>query len=154
MLNFLLNLSFKKKNFLGQISKMCNFFSENSPENRYYRTFQHRAKLSFCLKNRKLDKKHKDSINFSMLKRGSVSVLTRQKISLANKGRKKTEKVCQKIKSSLKNRRLTKHHKKKIKEKLTGKNNPMFGKKHSKNTKRKISNKLIQKKDKIERKGN
>jgi hypothetical protein len=104
-------------------------------------SFQNRAKLSISLKNRKLSGIHKESIKFSRRKKKkrSMSMLTRQKISLAHKGKKTKESTKKRISDSLKKRFLSKKYKRSLNIKLSGKKNPMFGKKHSIFTKRKIS---------------
>lgn len=68
---------------------------------------------------------------------GSVSELTKQKISKKQKGRKLTEEHKQKLKGPKSN-----EHKQSLKENhadISGEKNPMYGKKHSKETKQKLS---------------
>lgn len=120
----------------------------------YVSSFQNRAKLSISLKNRRLSGIHKESIKFSMKKKKkrSMTIFTRQKISLGLKGKKKKESTKKKISDSLKKRFLSEKWKKSLKIQFNGKKNPMFGKKHSIFTKRKISmtirkNKKQKKKD-------
>ena len=107
------------------------------------RTFQHKAKISNALKNRFLEKKHRDSIDFSITKRDIITILTKQKISMANKGKKRNDTIRKKISMSLKYRSLSDAHRQNLKKKFSGMNNPMFGKRHSKKTKRRISQSLI-----------
>mmetsp|Transcript_15285 Transcript_15285/g.38876 ORF Transcript_15285/g.38876 Transcript_15285/m.38876 type:complete len:151 (-) Transcript_15285:2636-3088(-) len=149
MLSFFLSFPFSKKNFSLRNSQIYNFFSMNSSENRHYRTFQHKAKISFRLKSQQIEQKTEKFFFLSKISMDPGALFHRQKIIPVNKEERTVEQTGQKNKFSFKKRRLTKQHRNKIKQKLIGKNNPMFGRKHSKQTKRKISNKLIQKKKKI-----
>jgi len=109
-----------------------------------FKTFQHRAKLSLSLKKFKISDVYKNKITNTTKK--VMSLLIKKKISLANKGKKRTNDVKKKISLALSGRKISFEHKMKIKKKLSGKNNPRFGKKHSKISKRKISVSLSKKK--------
>lgn len=102
-------------------------------------TFQHRAKISSSLKDRKISQFHRESIEYSATERKSTTISTRQKISLANKHKKLTGKTKEKISDSMKGKNLSEEHVEKLKKKTKGDGNPMYGKKHSSLTKRKIS---------------
>jgi hypothetical protein len=65
---------------------------------------------------------------------------------LTRKKNKKQE-FQKKVTSSRLKKRLTTTHKNKIRKKQIGKDNSMFGRKHSKKTKRKISFKLLKRKE-------
>lgn len=62
----------------------------------------------------------------------------KEKIGKANKGKKRTEKQKLALRKAFKGRKLSEEHKKIISINNTGKGNPFYGKKHSKETKRKM----------------
>ena len=80
-------------------------------------------------------------------KRGELSPLFgrkfseehRQKISKALSKRKLSKETIARISQSKKGRKLSEEHRQKISEKTKGENNPFYGKSHSEETKRKIS---------------
>ena len=64
---------------------------------------------------------------------------TRKKLSKINKGRKFPKEFCEKISKSRIGIKLSQEHKDKISLKVAGKLNPMYGKTHSEEARRKIS---------------
>mmetsp|Transcript_5076 Transcript_5076/g.11283 ORF Transcript_5076/g.11283 Transcript_5076/m.11283 type:complete len:96 (+) Transcript_5076:245-532(+) len=90
--------------------------------------------------------KHKYNIINAVSNRGSMTLLTRKKISIGNRGKKRSTEIKKKISRSLTGRKLTFEHKLKLKNKLSGINNPRSSKTHSKNSKRKISMSMLKKK--------
>ena len=67
---------------------------------------------------------------------------TKQKIRLSSKGRKVSEETKQKIREKKKGRKFTEEHKQKIKENhadFKGENHPMYGKKHTEESRKKNS---------------
>jgi len=131
--NSYINLNVRKK-----IHKSCMMYLDQ--------TFQHRARLSliknFPPKFEERSKIHNHQRNIDK----SISQLTRKRISLSKKGKKMKKKVVLKIKNSLKGRKFSSIHKKNLKYSSIGIKNPMFGRLHSKMTKRKIGKKLMKKK--------
>lgn len=109
-------------------------------------TFQHRAKLSL-FKN--FSSTLENNLHVSRFQRKTdttVSQLTRKRISLSKKGEKKKKSVICKISKALKGRIFSHNHKKNIRLSVLGIKNPMFGRLHSKISKRKIGKKLLKKK--------
>lgn len=109
-------------------------------------TFQHRAKLSL-LKN--FSSSLENNLHVSRFQKKTdttVSQLTRKRISLSKKGKKKKKSVICKISKALKGRIFSHNHKKNIGLSVLGIKNPMFGRLHSKISKRKIGKKLLKKK--------
>jgi hypothetical protein len=149
MLNFIAFSKFDGKNSIFSNSCIDLNTKKNIHTNcRLYidQTFQHRARLSllksFSCNFEKRFKIHDHQRNVDK----SVSQLTRKRISLSKKGKKKKKKVVLKIKNSLKGRKFSSIHKKNIRHSLMGIKNPMFGRIHSKITKRRIGKKLLKKK--------
>lgn len=70
----------------------------------------------------------------------SYSFETRKKIGIGNKGKIITKECKEKISKALKGRIFSNEHKRNLSKALCGKNNGMYGKKHSIETKLKISN--------------
>jgi hypothetical protein len=69
----------------------------------------------------------------------------REKVSIKMRGVKRGEKWCENISKSKKNISIhTEDSKKKISDKTKGQNNPMFGKKHTKDAINKMSKKITQ----------
>lgn len=64
---------------------------------------------------------------------------TKQKISIANKGKVRTEKTKEKISESCKGRKFSEEHKRNLSVSKIGENNPNFGKKFSRETREKMS---------------
>jgi hypothetical protein len=113
-----------------------------------FKTFQHRAKISISLRGFKMDDIHKYNIINTTFNRGSMSTLTKKKISIGNKGKKRSTEIKKKISLALTGRKLSFEHKLKLKNKLSGINNPRYNKTHSKNSKRKISMSMLKRKKK------
>ena len=105
-----------------------------------------KQKISNSLKGRTSPMKGK----ISKLKGVSLSDEHREKISKSNKGRKVSIETRQKISNSLKGHYVSNETKQKMsiksKGRLLGKNHPMFGKHHTEETKRKISESLKRRK--------
>jgi len=111
----------------------------------YEHTFQHRAKISIIVKKIKL---LNTTIKLTNHLKGSklpISQLTRKKIGLSKKGKKKGCNITFKISNSLRGRFFSEKHKNNLKKALSGVKNPMFGRFHSKHVKRRISKGLIKK---------
>jgi NUMOD3 motif len=66
-----------------------------------------------------------------------------KKISRALKGRSFSEERKKKINEALRGRMLSEEHKNKLRARLSGPNNPMFGRSFSENTRAKISNAMV-----------
>jgi|Transcript_40641 hypothetical protein len=111
----------------------------------YDHTFQHRAKISILVKKFKFLtttlKLTSNVINSKL----PISQLTRKKISLSKKGKKRGGGIAFKISNSLRGRFFSDKHKNNLKRALSGFKNPMFGRFHSKYVKRRISKGLIKK---------
>ena len=114
-----------------------------------FKTFQHRAKISLSMKGNIKSDLHKKKIIIAHANKGVMTLLTKKKISIANKGKKKSNDFKKKISLALTGRQLSSEHKSKLTYKLSGNKNPRFGKKHSKTWKRKISMSIINKNSKI-----
>ena len=74
-------------------------------------------------------------------KRQPVSVETREKLRIANIGKKHSEEHKEKISKSLKGRVFSNEHKEKIRETQIGEKNSFFGKTHTEEARKKMSHK-------------
>jgi hypothetical protein len=119
--------------------KIFSCFERKKKNYKSFKTFQHRAKISIIVKYFETDQKQIYGPVNIFSGRNIMTVYTRRKISIANKGKKRSVQTKKKISLSLTGRKLSNNHKINLKSKLTGENNPRFGKKHSKYSKRKIS---------------
>jgi hypothetical protein len=122
------------------------FYERKNVYKSLFKTFQHRAKISISLTGFKMNGKHKYNIINAVSNRGSMTLLTRKKISIGNRGKKRSTEIRKKISQALTGRKLSFEHRLKLKNKLSGINNPRSNKTHSKNSKRKISMTMLKKK--------
>ena len=144
MFLYLLNDTLKQKNHRS--NKFIFYEKKKNVYMSLFKTFQHRAKISISLKGFKMDGKHKYNIRNAVSNRGRMTLLTKKKISIGNRGKKRSTEIKKKISLALTGRKLSFEHKLKLKNKLSGINNPRSNKTHSKHSKRKISISMLKKK--------
>lgn len=143
MFLYLFHNKLKQKNHR---SNKLIFYEKKNIYTSLYKTFQHRAKISISMKGYKMNDKHRNNIINAASNRGNMTLLTRKKISIGNRGKKRSIEIKKKISRALTGRKLSLEHKLKLKKKLSGINNPRSNKTHSKNSKRKISMSMLKKK--------
>jgi hypothetical protein len=127
-------------------NKKILFYQKRNINKPLFKSFQHRAKVSLKMKGKTKKDSHKNKIIASCSIKGLMPMVTKRKISLANKGKAKTSEFKKKISIALKGRKISPEHKLKLKHKLSGYRNPRFGKRHTKFSKRKISISMCNKK--------
>lgn len=131
------------------------FFNEKTEihsKNRFYRTFQHRAKISNCLKKKQFVEKGFNLDKYPIFRKSSIIVLSKKKKNQIYYHKSKT--IKEKTKVLRKNRNFFLKRKKDKKKNSNQNKFSIFRKKQSKETRRKISQSLILRKIMIEEKKN
>lgn len=118
---------------------------DESPMYNKKHTDETKAKISKSKKGQKLSDETKEKL--STIRKGrKMSEETKKKISESKKGKKQTPEHIKKLSLIRKGRKLSDITKKKMSESRTGPKNSFYGKKHSQETKNKISKSLRSKK--------